>query len=1037
MELPPFNLARGASILTSTPPYDFEGVTARIFPIKANIYRLRKFCQCYYNVMPPEIAHFEPALPFVLGMVLNYGKLSQEASNAGWVSQNEVLFGALLEWYRKENGKYVFKDWALGCPFIFVDDEQSLTTGREVYGWPKVKAWLDAGVSPWALHPRLPRRLMSLKTRIFPRMSAGVAQKPCTLIEIFQHPSDNVIQAPPELRGALNPLLAIPDALLNTAKLAGDLAEILLRPKLLGYRVSPSVRSLGERLSKLLSMVNVTRPDLYTNCINLKQFRDTEEPTAACYQALTNSRMELNRFNRAGLLGERNILRGDFSGGYRLRIHKYDSQPIIESMGLEVEGWGDGGELPQIRGQVTEGPLGNTRLVERERHRDRQENPPTAASATFKPVFPFWCDLDMRYSLGAPIAWRTRHSRWYAAEGDERKTRVPKIAVRDDLGIESDAGAEGEPRAVEVEAVKKGSQTAAGEALYDTARGAAGQAVSGPFRFPNTTMRVFPLLADPAKLAAFCDAYLNIAPEVCSFEPWGTYVYLVVTNYGEMASESNNVGWWADRDLAFTIPLKWKDAKGKLISLAMVTPFIYSDSGIATTSGREVFGWPITKAAIESPPDAWMSEGGASPDADRQLVSMTMRLIPALEIGLGTQERVVLEIIKGDALPYNDPIESREVAGDWGFKMIEDYYRKVALADAHPDDLRNLKAMALDPIACQAPLHSVNLKQFRHSSHPDKACYQALVLATSHIDFIDEIREIEENVHIRIHRYPTQPIVDMLGLVVKKTDISKSPFPGRAWDGAPIDYLQPIRPFWMKLKLRADLGKNLCWRADSKTWSWHGSLPGPFYFEKDEPVRVGPQIYDVFRTIQDARMVPKIVTKFFRDQVEGAPVDVKIAGARFLDRADARRAVETLEPQMAIESILSDNLLNLKPSEIRKPDFCLRWGSAGILSDDLLFQISEGNRMQRRVEWRKEGDWVWLKSKTPQSQARTALVRDEDTRRQQELIGNLTAHVRQQVAEEQSQIAWSDSRKGKKGRGKKSASAAPSAEAGDDSKDES
>src|SRR5260221_10070705 len=124
------------------PPFLMNGVTSRVFPLKANMARLTQFCDQYVNMdIPQDVVHFRPAVPYVYLMVLDYGSMSPasvQAQNVGWVAQHEVAFAVPLERWREEKGKLVFKGWACVCPFIFVDDEMSLTTGREVYGWPKV-----------------------------------------------------------------------------------------------------------------------------------------------------------------------------------------------------------------------------------------------------------------------------------------------------------------------------------------------------------------------------------------------------------------------------------------------------------------------------------------------------------------------------------------------------------------------------------------------------------------------------------------------------------------------------------------------------------------------------------------------------------------------------------------------------------------------------------------------------------------------------------------------------------------------------------
>src|SRR6516162_2471583 len=145
---------------TVKPPFIFQGVTARGFPLRANMARLTEFCDNYLNMdIPKEIVYFRPALPFVYLIILNYGSLaplSVQARNFGWVAQNEVTFLIPLEqWHLdRQTGKPVFDDWVNVSPFIFVDSNLSLATGREVYGWPKVLAQVEADIPTWTAHPR-------------------------------------------------------------------------------------------------------------------------------------------------------------------------------------------------------------------------------------------------------------------------------------------------------------------------------------------------------------------------------------------------------------------------------------------------------------------------------------------------------------------------------------------------------------------------------------------------------------------------------------------------------------------------------------------------------------------------------------------------------------------------------------------------------------------------------------------------------------------------------------------------------------------
>ena len=95
----------------------------------------------YLQLGDDEAVRYDVALPYVFLSFVNYGTMSGEAARVGVWSQFEVALQIPLEWYVREDDEWVFKDWTLLTPYIFVDDPTSIGTGREVYGWPKERGW--------------------------------------------------------------------------------------------------------------------------------------------------------------------------------------------------------------------------------------------------------------------------------------------------------------------------------------------------------------------------------------------------------------------------------------------------------------------------------------------------------------------------------------------------------------------------------------------------------------------------------------------------------------------------------------------------------------------------------------------------------------------------------------------------------------------------------------------------------------------------------------------------------------------------------
>lgn len=377
MPLPPYNHANSVP-LSGTPPFTFPGVTLRMFPLKADMYVLRSFCNQLVNIAPHEVAEFEPFVPFVYLTVIHYGRMATAATNLGWVSQHEVTFSIPLMHYRRRNGRREFIGFVSLTPFMFVDNELSLTTGREVYGWPKVFARLDGGVERWLDDPTSPQTLMSLSTDVLISTGAHTSMKP--LIEIENWEVRNIPFGSLSLDPWIRAASTLPRAALGALSLGADLMEIWAAPPFLGY--SPGDRALlAQGLLEGFQRGLPLRRSPYWDILTLKQFRDAVHPEDACYQALIRSRMGVGRFNGGGLMGGTAYLQGDPSGGYRIKIYDYASQPMVGSFGLEVED------------HVSAGGI---------------------AFDVLRPVCPFWIGMDLRYGRGKPICWRASSSSWHA-----------------------------------------------------------------------------------------------------------------------------------------------------------------------------------------------------------------------------------------------------------------------------------------------------------------------------------------------------------------------------------------------------------------------------------------------------------------------------------------------------------------------------------------------------------------------------------------------------------------------------------------------
>jgi hypothetical protein len=824
--LPPFDTAGSGSQVAAAPPFSFPGVTMRVFPLAADIHALQRFCDGYLN-LAPDFALFRPAMPYVMLMIVDYGRMSVESGNLGWTSQHEVVFSVPLEWYIPREGRFVLRGLAQVAPFIFVDSEASQVVGREVYGWPKVQGWFAGEVDRWATDPRARRELLRLDTRIFRRLYDGKRPVPRELLVIEQDPDPSFSLFPPHPEAAFAPLVGLPKALLGWSAFLARSAQAWTRVQL-ESDAALGPRTLPDLVAALLRSLDRFAGSFQANTINLKQFRDATHPALACYQAITNARMEITQIQRAGMLGDLALLAGDPSGGHRIRLHRYAAQPIVETLGLAA---GASAEDERV--------------------------------AVLKPALPFWMKLDLRYLAGENLCWRTDRLSWR----NQTHAWVPS-------GSRPDAEAVPEP----------------GPPRYNTIGSAGFQVAAGPFRFPGATLRVLPLRADPARLAALCDASLNRDSEtgrpsdVARFEPWGSYVYLVIRGFTAMSSENDDVGLWADKLAYFAVPVRWyergEDGAERLASVGLYSPFMFSNGEIETTTLREVNGWQVDEAEIDGAASLWLDPAGPFA-ACTPLMQLQTEVFPVVGEGQRSRQALLLEVLEGDLSVWQARSEWSERAAEPESELERDLESMRRRASS--PHFTNLRALCVELLANGAPLNHFALKQFRDSAEPLRACYQALVRSRTAIEAVHELRELGGSLHVAIHRYPTQPIVETLGLVVESR---------YATPQGVAECVKASRPFFVRADLRTEPGETLAWRAGSMRWRRPERPAATAYFLAPTPTAVGPRLVEAIDSRpQQVRDTLRVWSRRIRQR---------------LDRETAARAVTSeLEPQMLVHATLS------------------------------------------------------------------------------------------------------------------------------------
>jgi hypothetical protein len=303
---------------TYRPPYSAEGVRFYSFLLEADTDRLLAFLQKCVTTPSGGAVELTPAAPYVL---LSFTELkclrsiNPPDSDKGWTSEKEVsIFFLALDEKRQRLG------WI--CPYMFVDSGYAMASGREVYGFPKQIGWITLPEDGKMISP------MVLETMGIERFSPQSEQQRLRLIEV---------DGPGAVGGKLEATWSgLSEMCWDVAKLAiGDAARVFV-PASPGSTGSGK-GLLGKIIGFLRRVVVQTKRDatlalhiaeevasVKAPIILLKQFRSSDQPRKASYQAIIQAFGRVTAFRGGGVL----------PGEYGIKISDPQSVDIRQDLGL-------------------------------------------------------------------------------------------------------------------------------------------------------------------------------------------------------------------------------------------------------------------------------------------------------------------------------------------------------------------------------------------------------------------------------------------------------------------------------------------------------------------------------------------------------------------------------------------------------------------------------------------------------------------------------------------------------------------------------
>jgi hypothetical protein len=278
-------------------PLALTGVTISSFVLAADTSRLAELVERLLNGPAQGTVAYAPAGPVVVLVCADVrcGRARDEPDRSkGWLPERDVAFWVPL-WAGKRVGPlFVPERLVFFLPYVFVDNIAATVTGREVFGFAKEHAVLG-----------FPERMrtggpFSVDALAIPRYAAETRAVVMRLVEVSPVTSgESVPSAWEDMDEGARALLGRLGAFLSADALAA--ANGLLQ-------AVASWHGLGARL------------------VFLKQLRDVEDPSRACYQAVVEAPAVVDALHGGGVLPE-----------HRVRIAPADSHPIVADLGLSGE----------------------------------------------------------------------------------------------------------------------------------------------------------------------------------------------------------------------------------------------------------------------------------------------------------------------------------------------------------------------------------------------------------------------------------------------------------------------------------------------------------------------------------------------------------------------------------------------------------------------------------------------------------------------------------------------------------------------------
>ena len=296
MALPTYISDRGHGEICFSVPLKISDVTVWGFALRVDAQQLQLFVDSQLNQVSNGAVRYEVPSFFGQSLIfhayLDARHCTSSSEIVGWLGDHESAFLVPLLQTRPGNPFPELKTWV---PYLLIDQQSGMVTGREVWGYRKSLATIDVPATP----DNAP--LLRATTTIFKTFSAATPGQVATLLQARR----------------TTPFVASSSLWTSFEQAARAVIGVPAGIPMLGL--------MGQILEPFFKGMAI-------NVINLKQFRDAIDSTKACYSALVQSPCQLDQWRGGGFL----------NGSYEIEITTCESHQIAKDLGLGTPPAGGG-----------------------------------------------------------------------------------------------------------------------------------------------------------------------------------------------------------------------------------------------------------------------------------------------------------------------------------------------------------------------------------------------------------------------------------------------------------------------------------------------------------------------------------------------------------------------------------------------------------------------------------------------------------------------------------------------------------------------